>query len=83
MLHRNVDDMPDTLIKLSEALFQANVLPYYLHLLDKVQGAEHFDVSEPQARKIMHEVAVRLPGYLVPRFVKEESGYTSKTLIHF
>lgn len=83
MLLRNVNDTSDTLIRLSEALFQANVLPYYLHILDKVQGAEHFDVNEPQARKIMREVASRLPGYLVPRLVKEESGYASKTLIHF
>ncbi len=83
VLLRNVNDTSDTLIRLSEALFQANVLPYYLHILDKVQGAEHFDVNEPQARKIMREVASRLPGYLVPRLVKEESGYASKTLIHF
>ncbi len=81
VLLRNINDKSDTLIQLSEALFQASVLPYYLHLLDKVQGAAHFEVCETQARKIMREVASKLPGYLVPKLVKEEAGYTSKTLI--
>ena len=83
VLLRNINNEADILIQLSEALFQSNILPYYLHLLDKVQGAAHFEVSETQARKIMQEVASKLPGYLVPRLVKEESGHASKTLITF
>lgn len=83
VLLRNINDESDILIELSEALFQAGILPYYLHLLDKVEGASHFEVCETQARKIMHELASKLPGYLVPRLVKEESGHTSKTLVTF
>ena len=83
VLLRNINDKSDTLIQLSEALFQASVLPYYLHILDKVQGAAHFEVCETQARKIIREVANKLPGYLVPKLVKEEAGHASKTLITF
>lgn len=83
VLLRNINDKSGTLIQLSEALFQASVLPYYLHILDKVQGAAHFEVCETQARKIIREVANKLPGYLVPKLVKEEAGHASKTLITF
>ncbi len=83
VLLRGVNDAPDALIRLSEKLFQAGILPYYLHLLDKVQGASHFEVSEARARRIMHEVASKLPGYLVPRLVKEEPGHAYKTLVAF
>ena len=83
VLLRGVNDTPDALIRLSERLFQAGVLPYYLHLLDKVQGAAHFEVGEAEARRIMREVAARLPGYLVPRLAKEEPGNAGKTLIAF
>lgn len=81
VLLRDINDNADVLAKLSEAMFKANVLPYYLHVLDKVQGAAHFDVSEPEARKIMDELTSKLPGYLVPRLVKEEAGFPAKTLI--
>ncbi len=83
VLLRGINDAPDALIRLSEKLFQAGILPYYLHLLDKVQGASHFEVSEARARRIMHEVASKLPGYLVPRLVKEEPGHAYKTLVAF
>lgn len=83
VLLRDVNDTSDALIRLSEKLFQAGVLPYYLHLLDKVQGASHFEVSETRARRIMREVASGLPGYLVPRLVKEEPGHAYKTLVVF
>ena len=56
---------------------------YYLHLMDKVQGAAHFDLSEDRARKIMGKVAAQLPGYLVPRLVRDEVGADAKTGIGF
>ncbi len=83
VLLRGVNDNPEALIRLSEKLFQAGVMPYYLHLLDKVQGAAHFEVGETEARRIMREVAAKLPGYLVPRLAKEEPGQAGKTLIAF
>lgn len=83
VLLRGVNDDPNILVALSERLFDAGVLPYYLHLLDKVQGAMHFDVDEPAACVIMKEVAARLPGYLVPRLVREQAGEPGKTPVLF
>lgn len=80
LLH-GVNDDVDTLCTLSEALFAAGVLPYYLHLLDKVEGAAHFDVDQSVARQLHEAMATRLPGYLVPRLVREEAGQPAKTLI--
>jgi L-lysine 2,3-aminomutase len=79
VLLRGVNDAPDTLTMLSEQLFEAGVLPYYLHVLDRVQGAGHFDVSESRALKLHREVRERLPGYLVPRLVREQAHEASKT----
>jgi EF-P beta-lysylation protein EpmB len=81
VLLRGVNDDTETLARLSERLFDSGVLPYYLHLLDPVAGAAHFDVSERRARDLMVELAARLPGYLVPRLVREESGRAAKTWI--
>ncbi len=81
VLLRGVNDDSATLTGLSEALFDAGVLPYYLHLLDKVQGAAHFDVPEVSARALIAGLAARLPGYLVPRLVREVAGAPGKTLI--
>lgn len=83
VLLRNINDHASSLIELSEALFNAGVLPYYLHLLDKVDGAAHFDVSEEKARALMREVSHQLPGYLVPKLVKEVSGEQAKSLISY
>lgn len=80
LLH-NVNNDEDVLCDLSEALFAAGVLPYYLHMLDKVQGAMHFDVSEKHARDLIKMMMQRLPGYLVPKLVIENSGADSKTPI--
>ncbi len=74
VLLRGINDDPEVLAALSERLFAARVLPYYLHLLDPVQGAAHFDVPEPEAQRIMHDLSSRLPGYLVPRLVREQAG---------
>ena len=65
-------------IALSERLFQGGVLPYYLHLLDKVQGAGHFEVCETTARNIMEALRRHLPGFLVPRLVRETAGHPYK-----
>ena len=59
-------------------LFAAGVLPYYLHLLDPVQGASHFDVSEGRAVEIMQQLLLELPGFLVPKLVREDAGKGSK-----
>jgi len=74
VLLRGVNDDSPTLTGLSEQLFAAGVLPYYLHLLDKVQGAAHFDVSEQQALELQQAMLRQLPGYLVPRLVREQAG---------
>ncbi|MBY5923083.1 EF-P beta-lysylation protein EpmB [Ferrimonas balearica] len=81
VLLKGVNDNADTLVALSETLFEAGVLPYYLHLLDRVQGAAHFEVSEDEARSLMAAQLDRLPGFLVPRLVREIAGQPSKTPI--
>ena len=81
VLLRNVNDSSATLAALSERLFACGVLPYYLHLLDRVQGAGHFEVNENKAVKLMGELAARLPGYLVPRLARELPGAPAKTLL--
>jgi EF-P beta-lysylation protein EpmB len=77
LLHR-VNDCPDQLADLSEALFECGVLPYYLHLLDRVRGAAHFDVPNATAAQIMDRLRARLPGYLAPRLVREVAGQPYK-----
>jgi L-lysine 2,3-aminomutase len=62
-------------------LFACEVLPYYLHLLDPVAGAAHFDVAAAPGRELIAQMRARLPGYLVPRLVRETPGELSKTLI--
>jgi EF-P beta-lysylation protein EpmB len=81
VLLRGVNDDARALVDLSRALFEAGVLPYYLHVLDRVSGAAHFDVPETQARQIAGELAARLPGYLVPRLVREVEGAASKVTL--
>jgi EF-P beta-lysylation protein EpmB len=81
VLLRGVNDSADALVNLSTRLFELGVLPYYLHMLDKVRGAAHFDVPEAEARKLLRAAAARLPGYLVPRLVREEAGAPSKTAL--
>ncbi len=81
VLLAGVNDDAEILIALSEQLFAAGVLPYYLHLLDKVQGAAHFDVFEERATLLIGEVATRLPGYLVPKLAREVAGAGSKIVM--
>ena len=79
MLLHGVNDEANTLIRLSERLFEAGVLPYYLHQLDRVQGAAHFEVDDRTAMRLMETVRSALPGYLVPRLVREHAGEPGKT----
>lgn len=81
VLLKGVNDTVQSQIDLSEALFSAGVLPYYLNLLDKVEGASHFDIDESTAVKLYRAVQVHLPGYLLPRLVRDLGGTTSKSLI--
>lgn len=81
VLLKGVNDNSQALVALSEALFEAHILPYYLFLLDKVQGAQHFDLPEQRAIQLVQKMSVALPGYLVPRLSREIAGEKSKTLI--
>ena len=81
VLMRGVNDTADALVGLSERLFEAGVLPYYLHLLDRVSGAAHFEVPEAEAMALHAAAAARLPGYLVPKLVREIAGEPGKTLV--
>ncbi|MFC4206774.1 EF-P beta-lysylation protein EpmB [Vreelandella malpeensis] len=79
VLLRGVNDNVATLAALSERLFEAGILPYYLHVLDPVQGAAHFDVPDDEARTLVSRLRSHLPGFLMPRLVREVSGEASKT----
>jgi EF-P beta-lysylation protein EpmB len=78
VLLRGVNDDAEVLIALSRRLFAVGVLPYYLHMLDAVQGAAHFAVSLDKARELKEVLRGALPGYLVPRLVQEKAGMASK-----
>ena len=78
VLLRGVNDSVEALADLSERSFAAGVLPYYLHQLDRIQGAAHFEVPDDRARAIHAMLATRLSGYLVPRLVREVAGDTGK-----
>lgn len=81
VLLAGINDSLDVLKTLSERLFEIGVLPYYLHLLDRVQGAAHFEVEESVGKALVRELAGHLPGYLVPRLVREIPGKPAKTWI--
>jgi EF-P beta-lysylation protein EpmB len=79
VLLRGVNDSPAVLAALSERLVEIGVVPYYLHLLDRVRGAAHFEVAEAEARRLHQVLQQTLPGYAVPRLVREIPGQRSKT----
>lgn len=81
VLLKGINDNAEALIKLSRRLFQCHTLPYYLHLLDPVKGAMHFEVSKVSALKLTQEITKKLPGYLVPQLVQEIAGNSAKTAI--
>lgn len=78
VLLAGVNDSADALAELCERGFEAGVLPYYLHQLDRVAGTAHFEVDDARARALHAALVARLPGYLVPRLVRELPGDTSK-----
>lgn len=80
VLLRGINDDVPTLIALSERLRSAGIAPYYLHLLDRIAGAAHFDVDEASAVDLLARMRQRAPGYLVPRLVRDRAGELSKTL---
>jgi len=81
VLLKSINDDADTLAVLSETLLRIGVMPYYLHLLDPVAGAARFEVRLAHARTLIEELRLRLPGYLVPRMVREVPGEPFKTPI--
>ena len=81
VLLKGINDTSQDLYDLSERLSEVGVMPYYLHLLDKVSGASHFDVAEQRGIELIAEIRKMLPGYLVPRLVREQQGEASKTII--
>jgi EF-P beta-lysylation protein EpmB len=82
VLLRRVNDDVDVLRSLSERLFDCGVLPYYLHQLDRVEGTAHFEVDDVRAIALVDALAARLPGYLVPRLVREVPGAASKMRVY-
>ncbi|HTT08484.1 MAG TPA: EF-P beta-lysylation protein EpmB [Gammaproteobacteria bacterium] len=80
VLLKNINDSVEALCDLNEALFEADVLPYYLHLLDPVQGSAHFNIDDAAAHRLLDAMRARLPGYLVPRLVREIAGLPYKLL---
>ena len=81
VLLRSVNDTADVLAELCERLIDLRVVPYYLHQLDPVAGAAHFDVPVEDGRRLVDELRARLPGYAVPRYVREAPGEASKVPI--
>jgi KamA family protein len=81
VLLAGVNDSVEAQAALSERLIDLRVIPYYLHQLDRVAGAAHFEVPVSTGRQIIQQLRKQLPGYAVPRFVKEIPGETSKTVL--
>lgn len=79
VLLRGVNDSVQAQVDLSEALFAERVLPYYLHVLDRVAGAAHFEVAETEAVRMVNAMRQQLPGFLVPKLVREVAGENAKT----
>ncbi|MGN5765091.1 EF-P beta-lysylation protein EpmB [Acinetobacter calcoaceticus] len=79
VLLKGVNDAAETLNALSFRLFEARVMPYYLHVLDRVKGAQHFDLRSSEIDQIYTDVLASLPGYLVPKLVREIAGEKNKT----
>jgi EF-P beta-lysylation protein EpmB len=78
VLLRGVNDRADVLTELCERLVDMGVMPYYLHQLDRVRGAAHFEVAEETGRALIRELRRRLPGFAVPRYVREQAGADHK-----
>ncbi|MCD6039320.1 MAG: epmB [Gammaproteobacteria bacterium] len=81
VLLKGINDNAETLVTLSETLFAAGILPYYLHVLDKVEGCSHFDLERETAQNLHWQITQRLPGYLVPKLVRTQAGASAKVRV--
>lgn len=81
VLLRGINDDAEILIRLSEKLQECGIVPYYLHMLDRVTGAAHFEVDEATAISLVADMRRQIPGYLVPMLVRDQAGELSKTPI--
>jgi len=81
VLLRGVNDDVDTLVELCRRLVDQRVIPYYLHQLDRVSGAAHFEVPAECGRELVRQLRTRLPGYAVPRYVREVPGEPNKRVL--
>jgi len=82
VLLKGINDDANVLAQLSEDLFDIGIQPYYLHMFDPVQGAAHFNVVESEAINIVNQTMAILPGFLMPKLVREIAGQTNKTPIN-
>ncbi len=82
VLLKGVNNTLEDLVQLSEALIKHQIIPYYLHMLDKVQGSAHFEVNEQEAMMLYQKLRAQLPGYMLPRLVREIPGEKSKRPIY-
>lgn len=82
VLLKGINDSSQTLMELSESLYGAGIMPYYLHILDNVHGAENFSLPMEKTKKIMWELLENLPGFLTPKLVVEKPGLPSKLPIN-
>lgn len=78
VLLSGINNSIETLQQLSERLFQIGVLPYYLHQLDRIKGAAHFEVTDQNAKQLVTQLMAQLPGYLVPKLVREVPDFPNK-----
>ncbi|MCW8824826.1 MAG: EF-P beta-lysylation protein EpmB, partial [Gammaproteobacteria bacterium] len=83
VLLKGVNDHADILARLSKRLFDAGVQPYYLNLLDRAHGTAHFEVSDSRARKIISSLEKLLPGYLMPKVVRDKGNNSGKVVFGF
>ncbi len=81
VLLKGINDDASILVDLSEKLFNFGVLPYYLHVMDTVESAAHFSIPDSKAQRLIGKVSAHLPGYLVPKLVREKANEKSKTLL--
>jgi len=82
VLLKGVNGDVETLRALFEALVNVGIMPYYLHQLDRVQGAAHFEVPVEEGRMLIEQLRARLPGYAIPSYVAEIAHEPSKTALH-
>lgn len=81
VLLRGINDDVEALAELYERLVDLRIMPYYLHQLDRVAGAAHFEVPEEEGLRLIEQLRARLPGYAVPRYVREIAGAANKVVL--